>query len=301
MANKVGRALIARMHAEVHEIGIHAGGKTDHELHTESEAAGRLEGELTAGKAAVKKVTGETPDLVRPPERTFNKAVEATYANVGLANLLWDIDGDQGKNLSRGELTKRIEAGVATVSAGGWKSTTPSSTLVVLLQDIQRGTATHLAAIADQIKRRLLSDVLFSRPEGSIRTPGGRSTSVRRGGPAAARSPTQATVRLRSVQPSCSRTMRLDQTRPRAGHWCATRPCTSTNKLAPQSFRRYPRVAGRDPKPRRTASRPRAARLPCTRLPSCCTSSVRRPWCVSQRPGLCAGWRAEARTSRRTS
>jgi hypothetical protein len=38
------------------------------------------------------------------------------------------------------------------VSAAGWKSTTPSSTLVVLLHDIQRGTATHLGAIIDKIK-----------------------------------------------------------------------------------------------------------------------------------------------------
>jgi peptidoglycan/xylan/chitin deacetylase (PgdA/CDA1 family) len=152
MANKVGRALVARMHAEGHKIGIHTGGAADHELHTRAEAAGRLESELTAGKSAVEKVTGERPGLVRPPTGKFDKAVEATYAKVGLTNLMWDIDGDQGKDLSRDELTKRIEAGVAKVSAAGWKSTTPSSTLVVLLHDIQRGTATNLGAIIDKIK-----------------------------------------------------------------------------------------------------------------------------------------------------
>jgi peptidoglycan/xylan/chitin deacetylase (PgdA/CDA1 family) len=152
MANRVGRALVARMQAEGHTVGIHTGGTADHELHTEAQAAGRLEGELTAGKAAVEKVTGTAPTLVRPPTGAFNKAVEATYAKVGLTNLLWDIDVDQGKNLSRDELLKRTEAGVGAVSAAGWKSKTPSSTLVVLLHDIQQNTAGNLGGIIDHIK-----------------------------------------------------------------------------------------------------------------------------------------------------
>jgi len=152
MANRIGRALIARMHAEGHKIGVHTGGTVDHEEHTAAEAAGRLESELRAGQAAVEKVTGEQPQLVRPPKRIFNKAVEATYAKVGLSNLLWDIDVDLGRSLSRDELLRRTEAGIGQVSAAGWKSTTPSSTLVVLLHDIQQGTATHLGAIIDHIK-----------------------------------------------------------------------------------------------------------------------------------------------------
>ena len=117
MANRVGHALVERMQAEGHTVGIHTGGTSDHELHTKAEAAGRLEGELRAGKAAIKKDTGTEPTLVRPPTGAFNKAVEATYAKVGLTNLLWDIDGDQGKNLPLGDLQQRIESGVATVHA----------------------------------------------------------------------------------------------------------------------------------------------------------------------------------------
>jgi peptidoglycan/xylan/chitin deacetylase (PgdA/CDA1 family) len=152
MANPIGRALVARMHAEGHKVGIHTGGTISHELHTEAEAKGRLAGELEAGKAAVKQVTGSEPTLVRPPERVFNQAVEATYAAAGLTNLLWDIDGDKGKSLSVAELKARVAAGVAEVQGRGWTTTTPSPTIVVLLHDIQAGTSANLGAIIDHIK-----------------------------------------------------------------------------------------------------------------------------------------------------
>lgn len=152
MDNVIGRALVARMHAEGHKIGIHTGGVKDHELHTEAEAAGRLEGELTAGKAAIEKVTGATPTLVRPPTGAHNKAVDATYGKVGLTNLLWDIDVDRGTDMSLEDLKKRVESEIAKVHAAGWKHTTPSSTLVVLLHDIQKGTSRNLGAIIDHIK-----------------------------------------------------------------------------------------------------------------------------------------------------
>jgi peptidoglycan/xylan/chitin deacetylase (PgdA/CDA1 family) len=152
MASLIGRALVARMHAEGHKVGIHTGGPESHELHTTAQEAGRLEGELIAGKAAIKQVTGSEPTLVRPPERKFNEAVEATYTKVGLTNLLWDIDVDQGMNKSLPVLKKRVEAGIADVRGRGWKTTTPSPTIVVLLHDIQQRTAENLGAVIDHIK-----------------------------------------------------------------------------------------------------------------------------------------------------
>jgi peptidoglycan/xylan/chitin deacetylase (PgdA/CDA1 family) len=152
MANPVGRALVARMHAEGHKVGIHTGGGIEHELHTKAQAKGRLAGELTAGKAAIEQVTGSEPTLVRPPTGALDKAVRATYAAVGLTNLLWDIDVDQGRSLSLAALRARVEAGVSAVHGRGWKTTTPSPTIVVLLHDIQAGTSTNLGAIIDHIE-----------------------------------------------------------------------------------------------------------------------------------------------------
>jgi peptidoglycan/xylan/chitin deacetylase (PgdA/CDA1 family) len=86
MANAVGRALIARMHAEGHKIGIHTGGVADHELHTKAEAGGRLEGELAAGASAVEKVTGERPQLTtRPSTRRTRRSASPTSCGTSTA------------------------------------------------------------------------------------------------------------------------------------------------------------------------------------------------------------------------
>jgi len=148
----VGKKLIQRMHAEGHKIGIHTGGKKDHELHTTAQAAGRLEGELESAKKFVNAQTGETPTLVRPPTGASNKDVLATYAKVSLTNLLWDMDGDQGANLGLSVLKKRILSEMLTVQGRGWKPTTPSPNIVVLYHDIQKGTADNLGTLIDHIK-----------------------------------------------------------------------------------------------------------------------------------------------------
>jgi peptidoglycan/xylan/chitin deacetylase (PgdA/CDA1 family) len=150
--NPVGRALVARMQAEGHKVGIHTGGTADHELHTTAAKAGRLEGELNAAKSYVKTQTGEDATLVRPPTGAFNTAVSAIYAKTGLTNLLWDMDGDQGKSLGLADLKLRIESEMKKVQARGWKPSTPSPTIVVLYHDIQKGTADNLPALIAHIR-----------------------------------------------------------------------------------------------------------------------------------------------------
>lgn len=152
-ANKIGRALVARMDAEGHVVGVHTGGKKDHELHTTAEKAGRLEGELQSAKKYIEKQTGQTPTLVRPPTGKFDADVSKTYAKVGLTNLMWDVDGDKGTSLALGNLKARIESGIKTLDAGGWKASTASKPkFVFLYHDIQKGTADNLDAIIDHIK-----------------------------------------------------------------------------------------------------------------------------------------------------
>jgi len=151
-ASAVGRALVSRMAAEGHTVGVHTGGTKDHELHPAAEKAGRLETELNAAKAYVKAQTGSDPAYVRPPTGASNAAVLATYKKTGLTNLLWDIDGDQGANLDLATLKQRVQAGITTVKNGGWKTTTPSPNIVVLYHDIQKGTADNIGALIDHIK-----------------------------------------------------------------------------------------------------------------------------------------------------
>ncbi|HEU4561277.1 MAG TPA: DUF4157 domain-containing protein [Longimicrobium sp.] len=150
--NPVGRALVKRMQAEGHKVGIHTGGTADHELHTTAAKAGRLESELNDAKSYVKTQTGEDATLVRPPTGAFNPAVSAIYAKTGLTNLLWDMDGDQGKSLGLADLKTRIESEMKKVQARKWKPSTPSPTIVVLYHDIQKGTADNLSALIAHIK-----------------------------------------------------------------------------------------------------------------------------------------------------
>jgi peptidoglycan/xylan/chitin deacetylase (PgdA/CDA1 family) len=150
--NPIGRALVKRMQAEGHKVGIHTGGTADHELHPAAAKDGRLEGELNAAKSYVKAETGEDATLVRPPTGALNSAVTDIYSKTGLTNMLWDMDGDQGRSLGLRDLKARIESEMKKVVARGWKPTTPSPNVVVLYHDIQKGTADNLPALITHIK-----------------------------------------------------------------------------------------------------------------------------------------------------
>jgi peptidoglycan/xylan/chitin deacetylase (PgdA/CDA1 family) len=152
----VGRQLVQRMHSEGHEIGVHTGGIKDHELHTAAQKAGHLQSELQSAKAYIKGQTGAQPTLVRPPTGATNPDVLKTYQSVGLKNLLWDIDGDQGRNLPLPDLKQRMTNGIQSVASRNppWKGETPSAPkIVVLHHDIQEGTANHIGDVIEHIKR----------------------------------------------------------------------------------------------------------------------------------------------------
>lgn len=154
-ASTVGKELVKRMHDEGHDVGVHTGGTADHEDHTDANADGRLEKELLSGKEYIKTQTGVTPTYVRPPHGRHNADVDKVYDKVKLKNLMWDIDGDQGKNLALDELKKRIDSGLTTLKNNGWKTTTASSKIVFLYHDIQKGSANNLGAIMEHIKDKV--------------------------------------------------------------------------------------------------------------------------------------------------
>ncbi|WP_166298051.1 eCIS core domain-containing protein [Bradyrhizobium sp. 2S1] len=147
-----GKALVKRMAAEGHKVAVHTGGKIDHQVHTSAAKAGSLKGELESAKNYIEAQTGTAPDWVRPPKGKFDKSVEAIYAAAGLTNVLWDMDGDRGEDLSLAVLKGRIESEMQNVQRRGWKPTTPSPNIIVLYHDIQKGTASNLEALIDHIE-----------------------------------------------------------------------------------------------------------------------------------------------------
>ncbi len=179
-STSVGRQLINRMGDEGHTIGIHTGGPKGHILHPEAQKTGQLEGELEGAKKFIQETTKTEkhkeviePTFVRPPEgrvapktgteaekMSVRKSVLATYRKVGLTNLLWDIDGDQGQNLSLDVLKGRIKDQMRVVQQRGWKSSTASPNIIVLYHDIVRSTAENIGTLIDHIvtTTRELSD-----------------------------------------------------------------------------------------------------------------------------------------------
>jgi peptidoglycan/xylan/chitin deacetylase (PgdA/CDA1 family) len=154
-STSVGRALVARMQSEGHVVGVHTGGTRGHELHASAQAAGRLATELTAASSYISSETGSAPHWVRPPTGRTNPAVLATYRAVGLENLLWDIDGDEGRNLGLPALSQRVTAGIQDVMARtpAWRGTTPvAPKIVVLYHDIQAGSSDNLGTLIDFIR-----------------------------------------------------------------------------------------------------------------------------------------------------
>ncbi len=154
-AHPTGKKLIERMGLEGHTVGVHTGGTADHELHTDAEKAGRLEGELKAGQSAISTITGTAPTFVRPPTGATDAAVLATYKKVGLTNLMWDMDVDKGADLPPATLKARIRSEMIKVRDRGWTLTTPSPKIVVLMHDIQKSTSANLADLIDHIKTTL--------------------------------------------------------------------------------------------------------------------------------------------------
>jgi len=170
-----GRALIRRMRAEGHAIGIHTGGTRDHESHPSAQAAGRLRGELEGARDFIRETTasddqaGLETTLVRPPFGRSNEAVRQTYADLGLTNLLWDIDGDPQGEMSLDDLKAQVAAGIRRVAGNSWRVSTPSAPkIVVLYHDIRRGTSTNIGAVMDHITQVTRdvdgSTAVFERP-----------------------------------------------------------------------------------------------------------------------------------------
>jgi peptidoglycan/xylan/chitin deacetylase (PgdA/CDA1 family) len=156
-ANSIGKTLVKRMQTDGHTIGVHTGSTEDHKLHTTSFKEGTLENELESAKTYINTETGSTPTLVRPPTGAFNKDVSSIYAKSSLQNLMWDIDGDQGKNLSLTDLKSRLDTGLTTAQSKGWKPwvQTVSSKIVILYHDIQKGTVNNLRTLIQYIKDKV--------------------------------------------------------------------------------------------------------------------------------------------------
>jgi len=80
--------LAIRMVNEGHEIASHAYNHTD----LSRAGADRIRTELTMSRDIIRKVTGVTPTLLRPPYGAQNSTVQAISAEFGWPIILWSVD-----------------------------------------------------------------------------------------------------------------------------------------------------------------------------------------------------------------
>ena len=150
-------ALVRRMLADGNVLGNHT---WDHAQLTRLSAAG-VQQEIVRTNAAIKKATGTTPVLLRPPYGATNSTVATIARQLGMAQILWNVDPLDWKDRNSATVTKRV---LARARAGS----------IVLSHDIHPTTRAAYAAIIDGLRAKGFTLVTVPELLGSRLKPGGK-------------------------------------------------------------------------------------------------------------------------------
>lgn len=87
-----------------HAIGTHSA--THGHMSKMSEAI--IQKELSTSSAAITEITGQPVTLFRPPYGDYNDRLMKTAKSMGLYSIQWDVDSLDWKDLSAGDIAKRV-------------------------------------------------------------------------------------------------------------------------------------------------------------------------------------------------
>lgn len=144
--------IVRRMASAGHEIGVHGWRHADHRDRRLARARGAG---LTA--RAVRRASGVTPRVFRPPYGLTDRRLDLAVALYGLATVLWDVDPRDFEEPGAGAIRDRTLAGVRAGS-------------IVLLHDDRPAlapTAEAVDAILRELPRRGLRTATVSELLGS--------------------------------------------------------------------------------------------------------------------------------------
>lgn len=130
-------ALVRRMLADGNVLGNHT---WDHAQLTRLDPAA-MQQEITRTNAAIQKATGTAPTLLRPPYGATNPEVTKVAGQLGMAQVLWNVDPLDWKDRNAAIVTKRV---LASTRAGS----------IVLSHDIHPTSRQAYAAIIDGLRAR---------------------------------------------------------------------------------------------------------------------------------------------------
>ncbi|NEU30893.1 polysaccharide deacetylase family protein [bacterium LRH843] len=105
-------AMMKRIVAEGHAIGNHSYNHPD----LRKVWSSKVINEIQSTQAEFMRVTGRTPDIIRPPYGALTKADTAILNELGLRNILWSVDTVDWKGVSADEIVETVQN---TIHPGG--------------------------------------------------------------------------------------------------------------------------------------------------------------------------------------
>ena len=132
------QALLARMAAEGHEIGVHS---WSHAQLTRCSAA-KVDHEIADTAEVIRRATGQAPKLMRPPYGATNAALnKRMMADYGLRTILWDVDTLDWRHPG---VQRVIDTAVGKARPGS----------MILVHDIHASTIAALEGIVQGLQAR---------------------------------------------------------------------------------------------------------------------------------------------------
>lgn len=109
-----------------------------------------LKGDLETTSRVIAAVTGRQPDLLRPPYGSRNQSVDAASKQLGMAEVLWDVD-----------TLDWLHADAARVQKAAVRRTRRGS--IILMHDVFRTSVAAVPGIIDDLRRRGYTFVTVSQ------------------------------------------------------------------------------------------------------------------------------------------
>jgi len=147
--------LVLREHREGHELGDHSYTHTDLGMSSKQ----KITSELSRTREAIRRASGATPGLMRPPYGSTSKQVEKAAREMDMAQVLWTVDPLDWRTRDSRDIERRVV-----------KSVKPGS--IVLLHDIHRTTVRAVPGIIDELTAKGYEFVTVSELFGGKLTPG---------------------------------------------------------------------------------------------------------------------------------
>ncbi|GAB2829153.1 hypothetical protein GCM10022221_29520 [Actinocorallia aurea] len=127
---RADEGVLARAHADGHEIGVHTENHPDLTTLPDS----RIRREIDRTLRTIKDQTGRRPVLMRPPYGATNARVAAQARDLGVAQILWDVDPVDWRDRDSAVVARRV---IADLHRGA----------IILLHDIRPTTVAAVPRI----------------------------------------------------------------------------------------------------------------------------------------------------------